>query len=65
MTRYPVTPEPPSLFGAVQFTVIWVPLLEPESEVGAPGTVAGVRVPSARADGTLDPALFVAFTVNV
>ena len=57
--------SPPLLFGADQLTVICVPLLEPETDVGAPGTVAGIRWPLATADAALDPALFVAFTVNV
>jgi hypothetical protein len=65
VTRYPVTTEPPVFVGAVQFTVICVPELEPDSEVGAPGTVAGVRGPVATTEADPEPALFVAFTVNV
>jgi hypothetical protein len=65
VTRYPVTSEPPLLVGAIQLTVIWFPELDPDSEVGAPGTVAGVRGPVETAEGDPEPALFVAFTVNV
>ncbi|CAB4324248.1 unannotated protein [freshwater metagenome] len=48
--------------GAVHDTTVWVLPNAPETAVGAPGTVAGV---TAEETAELQPALFVAFTVNV
>ena len=55
---------PPVLAGAVKFTVTCVLPGVPVTPVGAPGTVLGVTLFDGP-DGALEPAAFVATTVNV
>jgi hypothetical protein len=55
---------PPLLTGATKVTLACVLPAVAVAPVGAPGTVAGVTLVDGR-DGALDPAAFVATTVNV
>jgi hypothetical protein len=55
---------PPSLAGAVKLTLACALLPVAVTFVGAPGTVTGVTL-FVGAEGTLEPAAFVATTVNV
>ena len=60
-----VMAAPPLDAGAVHDTTDWVLAYDvPDTDVGAPGTVAGVAGADG-ADATLVPARLVAVTVNV
>jgi hypothetical protein len=65
VTVYPVIAEPPLLDGAVQEIVeVVFRFDEPETDVGAPGTVEGIAAAEAT-EATEVPLGFVAVTVNV
>jgi len=65
VTVYPVIAEPPDEAGALQDTTDWAfAFAVADTEVGAPGAVAGTTAPEA-VDGDPGPAAFVAVTVNV
>ena len=64
VARYVAIVSPPSSTGSLQESVIWVPLLMPLTAVGAPGVAAGEWAPVASAVLVLEPALFVACTLN-
>ena len=64
VTEYPVIADPPFEAGAVQEIVACLYPAVPVTEVGAPGTVAGITADDAL-DATESPATLVATTVNV
>jgi hypothetical protein len=64
VTVYPVIDLPPLLAGAVHETAAEALPGVADTDVGAPGAVAGVTA-ELGADGALVPAVFVAVTVNV
>jgi hypothetical protein len=64
VTVYPVIALPPLDPGAVQLTTDEASATVPDTDVGAPGGLAGVTLADAVEAGEF-PALFLATTVNV